>query len=466
MRTGTTQNPDKMRHVGAMTAVMRAARPSGAPRALRVGVVAKGRVVAEHVLDAGDVTVGDHESATIVVPGAGPPRVLFRLAAGRAVLVLHPGLQGKVALAGGAVDVASLFAEAQRSGLEATIALDDDARGRLEIAGQRVLFQRVEKRIAPSAPKLPLAVKAGEPVDWTLTILCAFSFLAHFGVVGAMYSDWGDTVVNDSVTVGQLVDLSPKLAKVDAEPAPQTKDPDVAKPRPDKPEPGATSAQRPSAAGGPGQPGPSSSQRSADNAATLARQADGMMMDILAASRSDARAVDGALRRSDIPPITLSQPDGSVIPGGRDLVIRNDGAPIQPGARTKLGDIGNTQRDPGASTTPGGPPRDVTPAFTFDARPSAPSASVRNLDAVVAQMRPGFRRCYNQGLIKDPGMQGDVTIRIKIGPNGEVQSVTPVSGSGLSPEVTQCIAGRARVAQFETDSGATVDVPVKFRLQK
>ena len=29
-------------------------------------------------------------------------------------------------------------------------------------------------------------------IDWTLTIIAAFSFLLHFGIVGAMYSDWMD----------------------------------------------------------------------------------------------------------------------------------------------------------------------------------------------------------------------------------------------------------------------------------
>ncbi len=468
MNTVRPGEASKVRHVGAMTAVMRAAKLVAAHRALRVGVVEGGRIVSERVVDAGEITVGEDESSSIVIAGAGPRRVLFRCAGGRAELVLSAGLAGKVVLASGVVDVADLFARARASNLAPSVPLDDASRGRVEIAGRKILFQRVEKRPSAGAPQLPLAVKAGERVDWTLTILCAVSFLAHFGVVGAMYSDWADPVVGDSYTIGQLVDLSPKLAKVDPEPAPtnpsiQTPTP-TAKPDPTtKPSPVADARPNGTPTNGtPGAPG----RVSNDNAASLAREANGMILNILAATNSDARAVDGALRRSEIPPIALGQPDGPAIPDGRDIVIKGSDGPIRPGAKGSLADLGNTKRDPGTSTQPGGPPRDVTPAFTFDARPSTPSASVRNLDAVVAQMRPGFRRCYNAGLLIDPGMQGDVTIRIKIGPNGEVQSATPVSGSGLSPAVTQCIAQRAQVAQFETDQPATVDVPIKFRLQK
>lgn len=467
MNTVRPGEANKVRHVGAMTAVMRAARFVAAPRALRVGVVEGNRIVSERVLDAGEITVGEDESSSIVIAGAGPRRVLFRCAGGRAELVLSEGLRGRVVLASGVVDLADLLARARSSNLAPTVPLDDASRGRVEIAGRKILFQRVEKRPSAGAPQLPLAVKAGERVDWTLTILCAVSFLAHFGVVGAMYSDWADPVVGDSYTIGQLVDLSPKLAKVDPEPAPtnpaiQTPTP-TAKPDPtQKP----VADARPNGSPNAGPSGPTSRSMSNDNAASLAREANGMLMNILVANNSDARAVDGALRRSEIPPIALAQPDGPAIPDGRDIVLRTGDGPIRPGAKGSLADIGNTRRDPGSNTQPSGPPRDVTPAFTFDARPSTPNTSVRNLDAVVAQMRPGFRRCYNAGLLVDPGMQGDVTIRIKIGPNGEVQSATPVSGSGLSPSVTQCIAQRAQVAQFETDQPATVDVPIKFRLQK
>ena len=53
-------------------------------------------------------------------------------------------------------------------------------------------------------PQLPLSVKGGlaSQIDWNLTIIAAFSFLLHFGLIGAMYSDWMDPVVNDDISPG------------------------------------------------------------------------------------------------------------------------------------------------------------------------------------------------------------------------------------------------------------------------
>ena len=41
-------------------------------------------------------------------------------------------------------------------------------------------------------------MKAGlaSDIDWTTTIIAAFSFLFHFGAVGSIYSDWMDPIVD------------------------------------------------------------------------------------------------------------------------------------------------------------------------------------------------------------------------------------------------------------------------------
>jgi hypothetical protein len=89
--------------------------------------------------------------------------------------------------------------------------------------------------------------------------------------------------------------------------------------------------------------------------------------------------------------------------------------------------------------------------------------SVANASSVVAGMAAGFRRCYNKGLAEDPNMKGSVRITAKIGPNGEVLSVSP-SGSGLSGTVVSCVAARVSSAQFAPPEGggATIVIPVTF----
>jgi hypothetical protein len=91
----------------------------------------------------------------------------------------------------------------------ARVKLTEEARGKIVIGDTTFLFQFVAPPPVQPRPQLPLAVKGGiaSTIDWTLTIIAAFSFLLHFGLVGAMYSDWMDPVVGDDFNVAGLVDL-------------------------------------------------------------------------------------------------------------------------------------------------------------------------------------------------------------------------------------------------------------------
>ena len=82
------------------------------------------------------------------------------------------------------------------------------ARGKVVVGETTFLFQFVAPPPIQPRPQLPLSVKGGlaSQIDWNLTIIAAFSFLLHFGLIGAMYSDWMDPVVND--------DLAASLAHV------------------------------------------------------------------------------------------------------------------------------------------------------------------------------------------------------------------------------------------------------------
>ena len=87
-----------------------------------------------------------------------------------------------------------------------------------------------------------------------------------------------------------------------------------------------------------------------------------------------------------------------------------------------------------------------------------------NAEATIARLRPGFRSCYNKGLANDPSMAGKLVLSIKIAPNGDVSSVSKAGGSGLSPDVEQCIIRKAKNATVGAPggSGSTVQVPVTF----
>ena len=104
----------------------------------------------------------------------------------------------------------ALKGQAKRVGNAYQVRLTEEARGKIVIGETTFLFQFVAPPPVQPRPQLPLAVKGGlaSQIDWNLTIIAAFSFLLHFGLIGAMYSDWMDPVVNDDANIQGLIDLA------------------------------------------------------------------------------------------------------------------------------------------------------------------------------------------------------------------------------------------------------------------
>ncbi len=127
-------------------------------------------------------------------------------------------MTGRVALATGITDLVALKGQAKRVGPAYQVRLTEEARGKIVIGEITFLFQFVAPPPVQPRPQLPLSVKGGvaSQIDWSLTIIAAFSFLLHFGLVGAMYSDWMDPVVNDDITAG-LLDMVQKTVPPPAE---------------------------------------------------------------------------------------------------------------------------------------------------------------------------------------------------------------------------------------------------------
>ena len=75
-----------------------------------------------------------------------------------------------------------------------------------------------------------------------------------------------------------------------------------------------------------------------------------------------------------------------------------------------------------------------------------------------------IRRCYEQELKKMPGLQGTLTAKFKIQPDGAVAALS-VSGMRNS-ELTGCVAGVIRSMRFpRPENGATVTVSYPFILK-
>jgi hypothetical protein len=450
-----------------MTAVMRAMSVQSGPKVLRIGLVQSGRVIEERIIKQRiTVTVGSNERAMFVVPSQAIPPMfkLFELLGNDYYLNFLDGMQGRVALATGITDLQALRGQAKKVGGAYQVKLTEEARGKVVIGETTFLFQFVAPPPVQPRPQLPLAVKGGiaSQIDWSLTIIAAFSFLLHFGIVGAMYSDWMDPVVGDDFSVSGLVDMMKNIPTPQTPPEIQDKSTDAT----DK----TAVAEKPKPAGGGGKPaantGRSAGQVSDAKAAALAAQADAMQMQMLAALNGGS-AVQGALNRSDIPPVDLSGAAASgagVAHGTGDLKVGGGGAPMQGGGRGGgLAGIGGGTG--GTAGTGAGEERKVAaPIAVANVGGVQGSGAVSDADRVIAGLRGRFRQCYQTGLNSDPSMAGKVVITARVGPNGEVQSSSVSSNSGLSPAVASCIAGVVGRAQFSppTSGSATINIPVTF----
>ncbi|NUQ79797.1 MAG: energy transducer TonB, partial [Polyangiaceae bacterium] len=198
-----------------MTATMRAMPQAAGPKVLRIGIVRGGKVIEERVIKQRvSVTVGPSEKSMFVVQTKELPPTfkLFELVGNDYHLNFLDGMSGRVALKSGVVELPALRAQAKKLPLGTThhyqIKLGEDARGKIVLGDMTFLFQFVAPPPAQPKTQLPVTIKTGliTEIDWTTTIIAAFSFLLHFGAVGSIYSDWMDPVIDDEVDVQQLLE--------------------------------------------------------------------------------------------------------------------------------------------------------------------------------------------------------------------------------------------------------------------
>jgi len=449
---------------GQMTAVMRAMQQATGPKVLRIGLVASGRILEERIVkQRTSVTVGPSEKSMFVVQASVPSQFkLFELIGPDYYLNFLDGMTGRVALASGITDLSALKGQAKRVGPAYQIRLTDEARGKVVIGDTTFLFQFVAPPPVQPRPQLPLSVKGGlgSQIDWSLTIIAAFSFLLHFGLVGAMYSDWMDPVVNDDLTAG-LLDMVQKTLPPPVETAEEASASATSTSTAPAATTAAPKAAAPSKAAGGGQQAPD-----AKVVAGLLNEADQARIAILA-SLNGGPNISGAMKEDNGAPVDLnglanrsggvSTQTGLNLPGGA-------GGPIKPGQgpgglqSLHAGETGSVGTGAGTATK-------VVPIGDVQYGGSSQTVPVSNAEAVIrSQIHPGAKRCYQKGLENDPTQSGRIVIMIKVSPSGEVDSASVGSNSGLSPGVAACIASVARRAKFDAPgaSGSTISVPFNF----
>lgn len=450
---------------GQMTSVMRAAaRPAG-PRLLRAALVRAGRVVDERLIPQGDaLTVGPSEHALFVVNADGlraTTRVIERARDGYRLCRIER-MSGRVATDTGVVDVASLAPAT-------TLLLGEAARGKLAIGDSVILFHFVDPPARAPRAALPAAVKQGllGDMDWKTTFIAAFSFLFHFGAVGAIYADWADPVLDDEARVAQMIEILKEMPLPPLEPkspSEETKSDKAADPAPAKT---ASSAGR-NVAPGParGTPGRMSEAR-ASTVADALRSLDSEML-LAIGARSDSATGRVLAAGNDVPLSNLNAIAAGAAgarPGESALNLRGDGGgTVQPG---KGGRGGLPGADTGADARANDVGKQVevkkpVPSARVDP-PSVSGGRVADAARVIGSLKGLFRACYKRALDEDPTMRGSVRLTAQIAPNGDVKSVS-AAPSGLSSSMTSCVTRVMRGAQFSPPEGggATLDVPMTF----
>jgi len=446
-----------------MTAVMRAMQQATGPKVLRIGLVAGGRILEERIVkQRTSVTVGPSEKSTFVVQANLPQQFkLFELIGGDYHLNFLDGMTGRVALASGISDLAALKGQAKRVGTAYQVRLTEEARGKIVIGETTFLFQFVAPPPIQPRPQLPLSVKGGvaSQIDWSLTIIAAFSFLLHFGLIGAMYSDWMDPVVSDDVTAG-LIDMMQRTVPppVETSEAPTATATDTAPTPTQAPK---TPSESKAAKSG--------SVPDAKVVAGLLNEADQARIAILAALNGGPN-IAGAMKDVEGAPVdlnSLARSQSGISNQGGPFLNMGGGGPIQPGRAG--GDLRSLRGgETGGVSTSAGTATKVVPIGNVQAEATSMSVPVANAEAVIRnQIQPGAKRCYQKGLEVDPSQSGRLLIVLKIAPSGEVDTATVGSNNGLSQQVATCIAGVARRAKFDAPgaSGSTINVPFSFLKQ-
>lgn len=452
---------------GQMTAVMRAVAATG-PKVLRIGVVQSGRVIEERIIkQRTHVTVGPSEKSMFVIASDAVPAnfKLFELVGADYYLNFVDAMSGRIALPSGISDLSVLKGHAKRSALGIyQLKLTEDSRGKVVLGDTTFLFQFVSPPPVQPKPQLPVAVLRGATsIDWTTTMIAAFSFLLHFLAIGSLYSDWLDPIVNEDANLAHLVDSvkslpPPPLVEI----AEKSNESANAKAEEKADAPKSAGAGKSS---GPGASGP---KMSAAAAAKLSKDLEALEMATLGALSGAGPATAGVLTgRGDVATNVLDSAAASntgVSDSMGGLKLGGGGGALRPGqAGIGFQGIGTSGRTEGTTGT-GTATKVQGPKGNANVGGAAVSGgAVANASRVVAGMKAGFRNCFNRELASNPDAQGTIRLTIKVGPGGEVQNVTAAPSGNLGSAV-ECVKSRARSAQFDPPEGgsAVIVVPVTF----
>lgn len=470
---------------GQMTMAMRAMPQVTGPKVLRIGKVQGGRVIEERVVkQRTHVTIGSSHTNMFLAAGNNVPETmrLFELVANEYVINLTDAMTGRVALPSGITDVAQARASglAKRTGNYYQLKLTDDARGKVVVGDTTFLFQFVAPPPVQPKPQLPLAVQGGlaSQIDWTFTIIAAFSFLLHFGLAGAVNSDWFDPIIDeDAETAALIQNAKDRPTPPIEEKKDETDDKDKTAKADDKKDTG-PKAPEPKKGGNAGgaAPGPKGGGVTAKNADALSKDLDALEMKALGSLGGTGPAQSSILKpgasAADSSLDKVASKEGGVDTSGTGLKTgAGGGGPLMPGqgGGKGLAGVGDTKSGGGGGGGSGSDTSTTVKAPSGEASTGAAAgaSNVKDADSVIARNRWRFKACYTKALASDATAGGTVKVTVKVGEGGEVVSASAASSDAPSG-LTQCIVSSFNAMKFSAPEGgsATFTVPVVLSAKK
>lgn len=232
--------------------------------------------------------------------------------------------------------------------------------------------------------------------------------------------------------------LPPQLARLMEEPEPVVEPEPEPDPEPVEPDPDADPEPDPDP-----EPAPEEPQETVEEAREAAAESGLMAMrDELAGLRDMADSPEAAISDRAAPgeerPTDLGEPDA-------DGVLAGSGGPA-PVGRGEAEEAELARRD--TTELEAEDEEGAEPPDSPDERPMA------NIREVFDRNKSALFSIYNRALRQDPGLEGEVVLKLVISGSGEVASVEVVESELGDPELAERIASRVRMFSF-----GEMDVP-------
>jgi hypothetical protein len=452
------------------------------PKALRIGIIQRGRIVEERLLRRREpVSIGSSPKNTFVVPQSDLPEsfTLFRVQRGEFALAFDDAMDGRIHAGAGAADFGALAAAgvAKRHGDVHVLPLRDDQWGKARLGEVTVLFQFVRPPPEPPRPTLPRAARGNR--FRSMDPLFVLVLLASIALHVSAYAGLASTPVREEVTLEEIPDRFAKLLiperRLGAPPALET---------PKRGEGGdavekkAEEARAEKKAGdgdraGEGGDEASAAARKAARGAAIARAVQGKgLLRVLGALGPGARGggAAGAVFGGEGGPGGLGDVAaalsgaGSVAlagePGG--LGGRRGGGGAGPASIGELGTTGGG----GAKIALGAKAEvHVTASVAAeDAEIDSPELDQAKLGQFVRARMGALKACYESQLKRNPTLRGKIRVRFSVLETGAIADAVAVENGLGSPEVASCILATLRTwrTPFRPAGPVTVEYPFVF----